>query len=159
LSTPVKPAQHSSQAPQAEQVAEQLRSIIGTLVRKVRGEAQTPSSAQSETLGFIDRNGPASISEMAAFRHVKHQSMRLVIDQLESQGLVERAPDPADGRKKLISLTDLGRVTLAQQRNQRSQWLADRLQQKTTTAELQTLSDALHILERLVADDEAGPSR
>lgn len=161
LSSPSKRSlqQSSPQAPKAEQVAEALRSIIGNLVRKVRGEAQTPSSAQSETLGFIDRNGPASISEMAAWRHVRHQSMRLVIDQLEMQGLVDRAPDPADGRKQLITLTREGRCALESQRNQRSQWLADQLRQKTSAAELDTLGAAIQILERLVADDEEAASR
>lgn len=148
-----------TEIPQNEEVAEALRSIIGNLVRKVRGEAQTPSSAQSETLGFIDRNGPASISDMAAYRNVKHQSMRLVIDQMALQGLVDRAPDPADGRKQLITLTGAGRTALEQQRNQRSQWLAEQLKQKTTTAELDTLRAAVQILERLVADDEDGQSR
>lgn len=161
MSSPAKSGQHkpTPEAAEADQVAEQLRSIIGNLVRKVRGEARTPSSAQSETLGFIDRNGPASISEMAAYRHVKHQSMRLVIDQLESQGMVERAPDPADGRKQLIALTGQGRAAVEQQRHQRSQWLAEQLQQKTTRAELQTLREAMAILERLVTDDHVEQSR
>lgn len=160
MSSPAKSGQHkpTPEAAEADRVAEQLRSIIGNLVRKVRGEAQTPSSAQSETLGFIDRNGPASISEMAAYRHVKHQSMRLVIDQLESQGMVERAPDPADGRKQLITLTGQGRAAVEQQRHQRSQWLADQLQQKATRAELNTLREAVVILERLVADDPTAQS-
>ena len=155
-----RPQQKSpTEIPQNEEVAEALRSIIGNLVRKVRGDAQTPSSAQSETLGFIDRNGPASISDMAAYRNVKHQSMRLVIDQMALQGLVDRAPDPADGRKQLITLTGAGRTALEQQRNQRSQWLAEQLKQKTTAAELDTLRAAVQILERLVADDEDGQSR
>ncbi|WP_341962756.1 hypothetical protein [Pseudomonas sp. RC10] len=63
-------------------MAEQLRRVIGNLVREVRNGAHAPSSAQSETLGLLDRHGPTSISSMAAHRHVKHQSMRLVVAQL-----------------------------------------------------------------------------
>lgn len=125
-------------------------------MRKVRSEAQTPSSAQSEALGFIERNGPASVSEMAAHRHVKHQSMRLVIAQLEQQQLVARAPDPVDGRKQLITLTDAGHAALAQGRTLRSDWLASQLRQKATATQLDTLMAAVEILERLVTDDERG---
>lgn len=152
------PSSSTPDALQAEQVAEALRSVIGNLVRKVRGEAQTPSSAQSETLGFIGRNGPASISKLAAFRHVKHQSMRLVVDQLEAQQLVSRAPDPDDGRKQLIALTDQGLATLESNRNQRSHWLASQLKEKTSGAERETLRAAAAILERLLAADDQGQS-
>lgn len=140
---------------QAEQVAEDLRRVIGNLVRKVRSEAHTPSSAQSETLGFIERNGPTSISEMAVHRHVKHQSMRLVVAQLEQQLLVTRAPDPGDGRKLLIALTPAGQAALEQGRLQRSDWLANQLRQKTTPAQLDTLAAALVILEQCVTDEQS----
>ncbi|MBD1552839.1 MarR family winged helix-turn-helix transcriptional regulator [Pseudomonas typographi] len=155
--TALSPSNHQTSqhaVSRAEQVAEGLRRVVGDLVRKVRNEAHTPSSAQSETLGFIDRNGAASISEVAAYRHVKHQSMRLVIDQLELQALVTRTPDPVDGRKQLIELTAKGKAALETGRSQRSQWLADELKHKTNAAELETLSCAVEILGRLLAAEQ-----
>lgn len=140
-------------APQPEQVADALRSVIGELVRTVRHEAHTPSSAQSETLGFIDRHGPSSVSAIAAHRQVKHQSMRLVAEQLQAQGLVTRAPDPADGRKQLIALTAKGQATLELGRGRRAQWLAEQFKRHTTAAQLRTLSRAVAILERVLAAD------
>nr|WP_256737496.1 MarR family transcriptional regulator [Pseudomonas sp. dw_358] len=127
------------------------------MVRKVRGEAQTPSSAQSETLGFIDRHGPASVSELAAHRQVKHQSMRLVVAQLETRQLVSRAADPNDGRKQLLALTPAGLELLLAEQRQRRDWLATRLAQQVSSAERQTLGAAVQILEKLLAAD--GPSR
>ncbi|WP_213877112.1 MarR family winged helix-turn-helix transcriptional regulator [Pseudomonas sp. dw_358] len=140
-----------------EQLAEALRQVVGNLVRKVRGEAQTPSSAQSETLGFIDRHGPASVSELAAHRQVKHQSMRLVVAQLETRQLVSRAADPNDGRKQLLALTPAGLELLLAEQRQRRDWLATRLAQQVSSAERQTLGAAVQILEKLLAAD--GPSR
>lgn len=134
-------------------LAEDLRRVIGNLVREVRSGAQTPSSAQSETLGLLDRHGPISISAMAERRHVKHQSMRLVVAQLEQQQLVTRAPDPSDARKQLIDLTLQGRAALEHNRHQRSDWLACRLK-ATTAAQMQTLEAAVRILEQLMASDE-----
>lgn len=147
--TPEAPAAQCEPV-QADHLAEALRQVVGHLVRKVRSEAQTPSNAQTETLGFIERHGPASISAMARHRHVKHQSMRLVIDQLETQQLISRAPDPSDGRKQLIGLTANGRAALQHSRDQRSHWLAKQLAGKTNAAELQTLRSAVAILERLL---------
>lgn len=138
-----------------EQLAEDLRRVIGNLVREVRSGAQTPSSAQSQTLGLLDRHGPSSISAMAAHRHVKHQSMRLVVAQLEQQGLVTRAADPGDARKQLIALSAAGRAALAQDRLQRSDWLALRLAH-SSAAERQTLAGAVQILERLLTNSAPG---
>ena len=152
MSSP-NPSRQSSPpaALKVDQVADDLRRVVGDLVRTVRNEAHTPSSAQSETLGFIDRNGGASISELAVFRHVKHQSMRLVVDQLESQALVSRTPDPVDGRKQRINLTEHGKAALESSRNQRSQWLADRIRQTANAAEVETLRNAIEILGRVLA--------
>lgn len=140
-------------------MAEDLRRVIGNLVREVRSGAQTPSSAQSETLGLLDRHGPLSISAMAGYRHVKHQSMRLVVAQLEQHQQVTRGPDPADARKQLIQLTGQGREALEQSRHQRSDWLAVQLKEKTTAAQLQTLGEAVKILEQLMTADQSAGSR
>ncbi|MFJ5299083.1 MarR family winged helix-turn-helix transcriptional regulator [Pseudomonas sp. NPDC088368] len=135
----------------AEKLAEDLRRVVGNLVREVRSGSQTHSSAQSETLGLLDRHGPASISAMAAHRHVKHQSMRLVIAHLEQQQLVTRRPDPSDARTQLFELTHPGRAALEHSRHQRSDWLARQLKDKTTASQLQTLEAAVRILEQLLA--------
>lgn len=153
-SSPESPGLHSASSEgTVEQLAEDLRRVVGNLVREVRSGSQTPSSAQAETLGLLDRDGPASISAMAAHRHVKHQSMRLVIAQLEQQHLVARRPDPSDARKQLFELTHLGRATLEHSRHQRSDWLASQLREKTTRSQLQTLKAAVSILEQLIAPD------
>lgn len=153
------PNHHSASFEEAvEQLAEDLRSVVGNLVREVRSGSDTPSSAQSETLGLLDRHGPASISALAAHRHVKHQSMRLVIAQLEQQQRVTRGPDPSDARKQLFELTHAGRAALEHSRLQRSDWLARQLKEKATASQLQTLEAAVRILEQLIAAAPNGQS-
>jgi len=160
LSPPLEPPRDSSNplGLPADQLAERVRRVIGNIVREVRSGAQTPSSAQSETLGLLDRHGPCSISTMAVHRHVKHQSMRLVIAQLEQRQLVARGADPSDARKQLIELTRQGRAVLENSRHQRSDWLARQLKEKATPAQLQTLEAAVRILEQLLATDQNSAS-
>ena len=96
---------------------------------------------------------------MAAQRHVKHQSMRLVVAQLERHRQGSRAPDPLDGRKQLIQWTDQGRDTLQRSRQQRSDWLARQLKEKASAAQLHTLDEAVRILEQLIKTNQSDESR
>lgn len=89
-------------------LAEKLRYTVGKFVRAIRLKADTPTTSQSETLALLDRNGPLSVAELAGLRNVRHQSMRLVISQLEGNVLVGRLPNPADGRSQLLSITAKG---------------------------------------------------
>lgn len=53
--------------------------------------------------------GPLSLSELAAAVSVDAPYATLIVDNLEVRGLVERRPDPADRRRKLVALTPEGK--------------------------------------------------
>lgn len=130
--------------------AEELRQVVGRFVRTVRSHAGTPSSAQSETLGFLDRDGPMSIAAIAHRRNVRHQSMRLVVAQLEADGFVSFAPDPDDRRGKLIAITESGRGALERGRQVRAGWIARALQEHASVEEMRAISQTLAVLQRIV---------
>ena len=48
------------------------------------------------------------LGDLAAWAGMTRPSMAELVDQLEAQGLVERRPDPSDGRAKLVVLTAAG---------------------------------------------------
>lgn len=48
------------------------------------------------------------LTELAEQAQVTKQTASLLVAALERQGLVERVPDPSDGRARLIKLTDRG---------------------------------------------------
>ncbi len=135
--------------PDALALAEALRVTFGTFVRGVKTEANTPTTSQSETLSLLDRRGPLSVAELASLRSVRHQSMRLVANQLEFDGLVEKQPDPADGRSQLVSITDKGRDQLSRSREARTSKIAALIAERLSDEDRQALQAAIRVIERL----------
>ncbi len=137
--------------PTAEALAlgEELRRVVGAFVRSIRREADTPTSSQSETLGLLDRQGAMSVASLAAERKVKHQSMRLVVEQLEAGGLVTRLPNPQDGRSQLIALSDEGRAALARSRAARQREIASLIDERLSDDDRQVLRAAIEIIGKI----------
>jgi DNA-binding MarR family transcriptional regulator len=140
-----------TQAPDAHEVAAALRVSIGLLRRRLRqvqpdGELTLP---ETSALARLDRGGPATPGELAKQEQISPQSMGATIGALETRGLVERRPDPSDGRRAVISLTGAGRRVLQDKRNARTQQLAEALVAGFTPAELGQLMAAAPLLERL----------
>jgi DNA-binding MarR family transcriptional regulator len=100
-------------------------------------------------LGRLDRNGTASIGELAIAEHVRPQSMAQTINDLEADGLISRSADPTDGRRTLISLTDRGRVALEEDRRQRETWLAKAIASDLSEFEQHQLAEVVALLRRL----------
>lgn len=100
---------------------------------------------------LIDNDG-LSVSDLAGIEGMRHQSMASTVAALEGLRLVERRPDPEDGRRMLIALTAEGRRRAEEARQARGEWLADQLQKKCTEEERQTVITAMAVLERLLHD-------
>jgi DNA-binding MarR family transcriptional regulator len=134
------------------QAAGELRGIIGQLHRRLRqvdnADVLTPS--QSAVLGRLDRDGAATQAELAAAEHVRQQSMAATLGVLDGLGYLARTPDPADGRRTLISLSQLGEKTVRGVSQHREEWLAHALASELTAEELKSLTDVLPLLRRLI---------
>ena len=141
--------------PEPTALANDLRTVLGRLVRRLRAERWELTLAQVTVLGRIDRGGPAGTSDLAAGERVRPQSMASTVAALTAAGLVERRPDPVDRRRILISLTDQGRAALAADRRRRDAWLAEAIRRDLTAHERAILAEAAALLGRLV-DGEAG---
>lgn len=63
--------------------------------------------------GFIDLEHGSRLTELAESANLTKQAVGEAVAELERLGYVERVPDPADGRAKIIRLTDRGRQALA----------------------------------------------
>lgn len=60
-------------------------------------------------LHHINQSGPARASDLAARAGVDKSTMTTQVHRLENKGLVERTPDPVDGRASLLSPSAQGR--------------------------------------------------
>jgi DNA-binding MarR family transcriptional regulator len=129
-------------------VASELRVVLGQLMRRLRAEHRFPLS-HGAVLGRLDRQGPLSTVELAAAERVRPQSMGQTLAELETQGLVSRRPDEADGRRTLLELTDAGRQTLAEDRQRREGWLTQAIEQEFSAEEQEVLAQAIPLLARL----------
>ncbi|MFJ6460380.1 MarR family winged helix-turn-helix transcriptional regulator [Streptomyces sp. NPDC091387] len=138
--------------PTAEQVANDLAAVVGRLLRRLRSSSSesllTPT--QRSVLARLDDGGPATTAALARAEFVRPQSMRLTLRVLEEQGIVERAPDPDDGRKSVMSITGAGRTTLAEVRAAKRDWLAEAIAAELDGAERRTVAEATALLDRLV---------
>ncbi|MGF9567177.1 MarR family transcriptional regulator [Neorhizobium sp. BT27B] len=139
----------SSEQGDALALAEKLRQTLGKFVRGIRLQADTPTTSQSETLALLDRNGPLSVAKLAGLRNVRHQSMRLVVGQLEADELVGKVPNPADGRSQLLSITAKGREQLSRSREVRTLKIASLIKERLSDQERETLRAAIAVIERL----------
>jgi DNA-binding MarR family transcriptional regulator len=75
--------------------------------------------------------------------------MGATVAALEERGLVGRAPDPADGRRSILSLSAEGRALLQRRRTARSEHLSEALESAFTRAEVKQLQAAAPLIERL----------
>jgi DNA-binding MarR family transcriptional regulator len=137
--------------PDVHDVAAALRVSIGLLRRRMRqvpveGELTLPETA---ALARLDRGGPATPGALAKLEQISPQSMGATLGALEARALVERRPDPGDGRRAVMSLTEAGRQVLQDKRTARTEQLAKALSAGFTRAELAQLMAAAPLLERL----------
>jgi DNA-binding MarR family transcriptional regulator len=100
-------------------------------------------------LSRLDREGAQTTSTLAAAEHVRPQSMAQTLTELETAGLIERRPDPADGRRVQIDLTERGRDRVLEGRGRREDWLAAAIAAELSPEEQRTLLAAVPLLQRL----------
>jgi DNA-binding MarR family transcriptional regulator len=130
------------------QIASDLRFVLGHLMRRLRAEHRFPI-AHGSVLGRLDREGPQSVSDLATKERVRPQSMAQTVGDLEGDGLVQRSPDPHDGRRQLVSLTEHGNEVLQADRRNRVGWLSRAIEEDLSPEEQAVLGRSVELLRRL----------
>ncbi len=91
-----------------------LRKFIAFSEAAARRDGLTPRQHQA-LLGIraMQDRGSASVSDLAAFLILQHNSAVELVDRLVAAGFVMRATDPEDGRRVRLALTESGEARLA----------------------------------------------
>ena len=133
-------------------IAASLLVGVGALLRRVR---QMPTEGgltmpERTALSHLDRSGPTTSSALARQVQITAQAMGSTLSTLRARGLIQRRPDPGDGRRAVLTVTDAGRQALKDKRNARTEHIAQALTSGTfTPTELEQLAAAAPLLERL----------
>jgi DNA-binding MarR family transcriptional regulator len=88
---------------------------------QAEGELTLP---ETSALARLDRGGPTTSAALARLEQISPQSMGATLGALEARGLVERRPDPGDGRRVVLSFTEAGLEALRNRRDERTEQLA-----------------------------------
>ncbi len=94
--------------PLLAQIGRALDAIAAELLARLEAAGFGDQTvAQSRVFGAIPADG-IRLTELADRLHATKQAVGELVDQMETAGYVERTPDPADARAKLIGFTDKG---------------------------------------------------
>jgi DNA-binding MarR family transcriptional regulator len=145
-----KQKSNSSSTP-ALALAGELRLLISQLRHRMREQVHPGNVTWSQISVIIhmERDGPATVSDLARAEGVRQQSMGATISALEEAGLVKGSPDPADGRRTILSLTNTCRELIKTTRAAKEDWLFHAIQTELSSAEQEKLATALELLKRL----------
>ncbi len=101
----------------ANEAWEALFTAQSRLLRRFQGQdAFTEVSLSEYDLLYTlsKRDGPIRMGELGCSVLLSQPGLSRLVDRLVRRGLVERGPDPADGRSVLIRLSEAGRVVQKQ---------------------------------------------
>ena len=99
-------------------------------------------------LHTLARGGPMRLTDLLKTEQLKQPALTSLVAKLEQDGLIERRPDPSDGRAMLLSLTREGRQIVRSRHANRVAKLT-RLVDQLTDDERAVLANSMHVLTRL----------
>ncbi|MFE3195664.1 MarR family winged helix-turn-helix transcriptional regulator [Nocardia sp. NPDC059240] len=135
-----------------EKIAEELQTVVSGLVRRMRAvsPSRDVSPSQVSILKRLDRDGPATVADLARADRIRHQSVATAVAALVERGLLSRTADEHDLRRKLLTITETGRTLLSERRDAGHGHIAELIGERLNGEERRQLSDSLPLLHRLI---------
>jgi len=131
-------------------LADRLRLSVTRLARQLRRHSDIGASpTQISALATIERHGPITLGDLAAHEGVQPPTITAAVGRLEQQRLVERQPDPDDGRVSRVVVTSEGRKLLARNRSRKTAFLVPRIA-ALDPDERERLAAAVDLIDRLL---------
>ncbi len=118
----------------SKELVDEISNILFLLMPKFKKKLFTSSLPKGilppshfHVIMYLDRNGSASVSDIADFLGVSRPNMTPIINNLISEGLVERVPDPNDRRIIRIVMTEKAAELLNYQKDKIKAGFAEKI--------------------------------
>jgi DNA-binding MarR family transcriptional regulator len=132
-------------------LVDELRVVLGQLARRLREqtEGNDLTRSQSSVLVRLERDGRATATALARAEGIRPQSMAKIVAALTEAGYISGSPDPKDGRKTVIDLTDSTREQFRTGRLAKQDWLARAIEATCSAEEIDQLAASTRLFQRL----------
>ena len=123
---------------------------LAVAIKRLRARLREATSAsmpglpisQLTILQHLRNGGPTTAAALATAEHVSQQAIAQNLKKLKDAGLVQVMPDPDDGRKSLISVTDAGHRLFEAVIASRNAWLVQAIDAKIGANERTALDNS-----------------
>ena len=87
---------------------------VASLPAPVAAGGERPRTSHLALMPHIELQGGTRVTDLAAKIGITKQAVGQLVDDMERFGIVERVPDPDDGRAKRVCFTEAGRASMLQ---------------------------------------------
>jgi DNA-binding MarR family transcriptional regulator len=137
-----------------EELAATLQANIALLMLRMRklSDEGGLSVPERSALKSLERVGPTTVTALARAEDMRVQSIGATVAGLKTRGLVETRPDPDDGRRTILAITETGREALGDKGDARIERIAKALSTEFTERELRQLIGIAPLIDRLAGE-------
>jgi DNA-binding MarR family transcriptional regulator len=135
-------------------LSNELVVLVARLVRDVRRRNVDLPAASTRLMSLLDELGPSTVGALATADRCSQPTMTGLVNGLVDRGWAERSPHPDDSRANLVTLTALGRTTLATLRRHNADLIAERI--AASGRSVDDLETAVALLRDLVPPTQEG---
>ncbi len=132
-------------------LANDVRVTAQILSRRIRFDSTSTVAPHQFTVLAKVFHQPRTPGELADLERVSAPSMTRTVNGLVASGYLTRSPHPADGRQRILTLTDAGRAVVEPTIHDRDDWMLRRLD-GLSDADRETLARAVEILSAVLAE-------
>jgi DNA-binding MarR family transcriptional regulator len=136
---------------------ERLLNQIKLLNRRLRREQPEVDGLPTAALVVLTlaarAESPQRPGQLAEELQMTSPNMAAALRTLEESGMISRQPDPTDGRKVFVEVTERGRDLVDQTSSSRHSWLQDAVEEVLSDRERRLLFQAGELIERIADYD------
>ncbi|MFR9797265.1 MarR family winged helix-turn-helix transcriptional regulator [Streptomyces sp. MS06] len=132
----------------SDELTRQITGLFAAVNRRYAQESEAAAAVHDLTplqaKALLAAGEPVPTRQIADRLHAEPSNVTAIIDRLESRGLIERSPDPADRRIKRVAASGTGRTVAADLRS-RMPFAADPLA-RLTVQQREVLRELLELI-------------